>query len=147
MSFEPQFPGFLTGDIDISVLDPSGLVPETNIIQIPDAWAVRVRWHIEGGIVSLIAGNATWHVRVFLESIGPGLEQEVGAVNVTVGSVPLGPGGQRNYDETINIPGNLPGLQPGLYKMVVVATIENAGMPGMIAAFAEGPYLHFYQFP
>ncbi len=147
MSFEPQLPGFLTGDISLKVLDPHGLLPETNIIQIPDSWAVDVKWEISGGIVSLLDRNATWHIRVFLESIGPGLESEVGNANVTVGSVALGAGGSRQYNENIKIPGNIKDLTPGLYKLVVVATIENAGVPGMIAAFSEGPYLHFYQFP
>jgi hypothetical protein len=150
MPIEPQIPGFLTGTIVATVTDPAGVVPQTNIIQIADPWTVRVQWSITGGIVSVIDDKATWRLRVYLESLGPGLEALVGSADVQVDTVPLMPlpaPGTRSYDRIIPVPGNFPGLQPGAHKLVTVLTIDKSGVPGMIAGFVEGQVLQFYQFP
>jgi hypothetical protein len=144
MPFEPQMPGFLTGTINATVIDPAGLVPQTNIIQIPDQWRVRVQWSISGLFVPMLAPGATWKVSVYLESIGPGLESQVASLNVPLGA-PMGL--THTYDHTLIVPGNYPGLTAGAYKLVTVLTIDNGGAPWPMAGFVDGPVLQFYQYP
>ncbi len=142
MPFEPQtLP--INGSISTTVLDPTGQNPSNLIIQIPDAWAVRVVWSVAGDAVPMMAAAAQWRVRVSLESLGPGLEAQVGALNEPVGA----PAAMHTYDRIINIPGSFPGLTPGAYKLVTVLTLDNGGLPVPIAAFSEGPVVQFYQFP
>jgi hypothetical protein len=132
-----------TGSISAIVQDPSGQVPELTIIQIPDAWAVNVQWSISGAAVPAFAPTAQWHVRVSLESLGPGLEAIVGQITEPMGAPAL----SHSYNRTINVPGNFPGLTPGAYKLTTVVTLENGGVPCPLAGYVEGPVLQFYQFP
>ena len=141
-SFEPQLAPFLSGAIDTQVHD-TNLQP-LNIVRLTDAWHVHVQWNINGSIVPLIAG--TWHIKVFVESIGPGAEMEVASLDVPVTAEPL-VGLARSYDRRIVVPANLAGLTEGLYRITTVMTIDNGGARGMIAAFSEGPLLQFFQFP
>ncbi len=141
-SFEPQLAPFLSGSCDTQVHD-TNLQP-LNIVRLSDAWHVHVQWNIKGSIVPLI--NGTWHVKVYVESIGPGPEMEVASMDVPVNAEPLA-GLARSYNRRIVIPANLPNLIEGLYRVTTVITIENGGARGMIAAFDEGPILQFFQFP
>jgi hypothetical protein len=141
--FEPQMAPFLSGSCGTQVTDPTGLNPSPNIIQIADAWAVRVQWSVAGNFVVLMNPGALWRVRVMLESIGPGLEAQVATATVPVGAPAL----SHSYNQVLSIAANFPGLVPGAYKLTTVITIENGGLPGEIAAFDEGPVLQFYRFP
>lgn len=133
----------LTGNMTAIVQDPAGANPETHIIQIPDAWQVRVRWDVSGDAVTTFAEDALWRVRVSIESLGPGLEAIVGEITEPVGA----PAAAHNYDRTVNIPGSLAGLTPGPYKVVTVLTLENGGLPCPLAGYVEGPVVQFYQYP
>ncbi|HEX3049789.1 MAG TPA: hypothetical protein VHP83_03975 [Aggregatilineaceae bacterium] len=133
----------INGTITATVLDPNGQVPERTIIQIPDDWAINVRWSVAGNMVALFSPTAQWHVKVSLESLGPGMDLKVVDVTEAMGA----PAFAHNYDRTMNIPGNYPGLAAGAYKLVTVLTLENAGTPAPIAGYVEGPVLQFYQFP
>lgn len=132
-----------SGSITANVQDPLGQVPELTIIQIADAWSVRVQWDISGAAVPAFAPGALWHVRVSLESIGPGLEAVMAEITEPMGPPAL----SHNYDRTVNIPGSFPGLTPGAYKLTTVVTLENGGVPCPLAGYVEGPVLQFYQFP
>jgi hypothetical protein len=150
MPFEPQLPSWLEGTLSAAVRDPAGLKPSRTIIQIPDAWAVRVQWTVSGMLAGVVTESTTWHVRVYLESLGVGLEDEVGKADVLGNSVALSSSGERSYDITIPVPGNLVGLTAGAYKMVTVLTLDNGATPATplpIAGYVEGPVLQFYQYP
>lgn len=140
--FEPQtLP--LSGNITATVLDPLGQVPQSHIIQIADPWQVRVRWNVAGDAVTTFAPTAQWRIRIAVESLGPGLEANVGEIVEPVGA----PAASHSYDRTVNISGSFPGLTPGAYKLVTVMTLENGGLPCPLAGFIEGPVVQFYQFP
>jgi hypothetical protein len=100
---------------------------------------VRVDWHLDGTLKSMIAG--TWTVRLFVESMGPGPEAQIGSTNVPLVANP-------NYTATINVPANaLPAGPPasGVYKIVVVITHEAFGIKTEMAGFGEGPLVDVRQ--
>jgi len=140
--FEPQTLQ-ITVSISAHVHDPVGQNPDRHIIQIPDAWQVHVYWEVSGDAVTTFAPNAQWRVRVSLESLGPGLEAVVGEITELMGA----PASAHSYNRFINVPGNIPGLVAGAYKLVTVLTLENNGLPCPIAGYVEGPVLQFYEFP
>src|SRR5262245_23426229 len=133
MPFEPQMPGYITGSISTTVTDPTGLQPHSHIIQLADPWAINVKWGLSGGFVSMLCPGALWNVRVYLESLGPGAEFEVAALNEPVGASAA----SHNYDKTLVVAGGNPNLKPGAYKMVTVLTITNNGVPIQMAGFDE----------
>ncbi len=143
MPFEPDIPGYMSGGIRTTVQDPAGLQPHTHIIRLSDAWAIRVQWDISGGGVSGLAPTALWHVRAYLESIGPGNEFEVATLDEPLGAAAP----SHSYDKVLAVPAAHPLLAAGPYKLVTVITITNGGVPVQIAAYDEGPVLQFYQFP
>jgi hypothetical protein len=96
---------------------------------------VRVDWTLSGTLAGMIAG--TWTVRLFVESMGPGPEAQLGSVTVPLGLDP-------HYSATIHAgPGSLPAGPPasGVYKVVVVITHEAYGVKTEIAGFGEGPLI------
>jgi hypothetical protein len=134
----------------VEVLDASLVAPST-IIHLGDNWSARVNWRIDGPGVPGTAGD--WHVTAWLEQFGPGFEDQVGTTHdVPVDSVPLNPGPPQNrqYSETISIPGagaGAPALTPGVYRLVTMVTHTLPGpgaVPDAIAGFIEGPFLQFY---
>lgn len=140
MAFEPTFPEawshVFNGAIDTHVVDGNG-IPDTTIISLTDSWTLRVDWQVNGLLVGSIAG--TWHLRCYLESIGPGAEFEVASRNVTLT-------GGNNYSESFTIAPNV--AAPGLYKLVSVLTYTNIlGQPGLFAGYDEFGMLQFYPGP
>ncbi len=132
--FEHPFGGLLTGTISTLVEDPSGISPPSSIIQTDDAWQVVVSWNISGIAAMFLGGN--WTVRVFVESIGPGPEVQVGTTQV----VPLSaapPATSRSYNTTMPVGAGV--LPEGSYKLVTLLNYENAGVSGEMAAFVESP--------
>jgi hypothetical protein len=159
MPFEPQNPPFLTGTIDAEVFDTFLPAPQlTKIIPTAHPWRVQVQWSITGLNVGMINPAANWHVQVYLESLGPGLEARVGAQDVLYSTGLAIPPNTLSYDVPINVPGSFtappppPGgtpLTPGAYKLVTVVTIDWTNPAGIVVPFAiagyvEGPVLQFF---
>ena len=143
-TFEPQTPPLLSGSIATEVLDP-GSNP-ANVIHVTDAWKVHVTWSVTGSLAPLVPATGKWRVRVYSESIGPGLDQVVASKDYDVSQEPLDVTNTRSYDENLSIPANT--LAKGLYKIVTVITIDDNAMPVpnpiAIAAFGEGPFMQFF---
>jgi hypothetical protein len=139
MPFEPQNipPNFFTGTISaFAVLDPSGLQP-TTIIRTNDTWHVFISWRIAGIVADALAG--TWQVHAFLESMGPGLEAQVGSQTINLNADPTTP---RDYNALLTVP---PGTPAGTYKLVVTINyLTPANQPGFMAGYQEGPILQFF---
>lgn len=142
-----EFPGPYTGTgPDVTLIDPGGA--PTTIIDTDDPFQVQVDWSVGLPQATLLGGQ--WLVRAYAESVGPGQEIQLGAVQPT--QVPVSnfidvpP--DRRYQATINVPaGSLEaesdaGAQSsGVYKLVVVLTHQNLGSATVIAGFSEGPLI------
>ncbi|MEZ4868367.1 MAG: hypothetical protein R3C14_43970 [Caldilineaceae bacterium] len=137
--FETVFGTLLTGTIDTQVEDPAGINPPANIIQTDDPWDVKVDWSISGVAAPFLGGD--WKVTVYVESIGPGPEQQVGTTaNVPLASV--SPAFTRNYTTTVSVgAGTLPA---GSYKLVTLLNYSNGGLPQEMAAFDDGTIIQLY---
>lgn len=128
----PAAPAALDARVDaVVLLDLDG--SPNRVIDQGIGFNVRVDWHLDGTLKSMIAG--TWTVRLFVESMGPGPEAQLGTAVVALGANP-------NYSATINVgPNALPAGPPasGVYKLVVVITHEAFGVKSEMAGFGEGP--------
>lgn len=111
------------------VLDP-GDAPVT-VIDDSVNFRVRVNWNVPPGLAPFLGGQ--FRLRCFVESIGPGPEQQIGGTVV----VPVVPG-QQNYVNLMDVPaGTLPGEgaadpvsgQPvsGMYRISTVLQHLNGG--------------------
>ena len=112
------------------------------VIRADQEWAVRVRFDTSGDLSEVLTG--TWHVGVFIESIGPGLEAEIALLHT-----PLTPAaGTVNYSVDAIIPANsitVPDHQTMPFKLVTtVSYIQPDGKPGPMAGFLEGPIVQLY---
>lgn len=145
-AFEPTFPGqfatYFRGDIHTVISDPDG-VPASNIISLRDHFTLEVSWDMIGTMVGSIGG--IWHVRAYLESIGPGPEMLIASRDVKMT-------GQPHYHEAFNIdPDNLPDpnikkISEGMYKLGIVLTSTNLlGKPAPFAGYEEGNILQFFE--
>lgn len=132
--------GALDGSIvSVALLDPDS-TPNT-VLDRNLPFLVRVNWETHPLAPALALGG-DWHVRAFVESVGPGPEMQIGpTVVVSAGAGVVVPP-QKRYTATINVPPNtLPANAPasGIYKLVVVVTHINFGVKTEIAGFIEGP--------
>jgi len=153
--FETSYPG-ITGTIAAVAANGLGAgdaVPSENIVRIDQSWEVRVRWTVSGLVVPALAGN--FHLTVYLEALGPGVDEDlpnvVGpdelVVAFTSGTLA---GLTRSFDRTLTFGAGTPALPAAIrqqaYKMVVAVTYtETDGTPGPMAAFSEGPIVQFYR--
>jgi hypothetical protein len=142
MTFE-RAPGleYEMDNLEARVFDVGGNAP-TTIIKTSQAWQIRLVWEAVGVAVAFYSG--TYTVDAFIESIGPGLEQRLGPVNV-----PLNPG-QVNYTATIPVPATtvtLPAGQDSIpVKLVTTVTVRDGfNNPVPMAAYIEGPILQFFR--
>ncbi|MFN0091223.1 MAG: hypothetical protein ACKVWR_13285 [Acidimicrobiales bacterium] len=126
----------VTADLD-AVIDSIVLTDldgnPNSVIDRNVGFRVRADWHLDGTLKSMIAG--TWTVRMFVESMGPGPEAQLGSATVPLGANP-------NYTATINVaPNALPAGPPdsGVYKLVMVITHEAFGVKSEMAGFGDGP--------
>lgn len=144
MPFETPFPKFLfAGMINAFHQENGGAYPET-IIRTNQSWAVNVSWTTTGLATPMIDG--TWHLHLYLESMGPG--PDLNLIDPPDHVVPLAPGlSPVNYSVRIDVPAFTVAapLAGVLYKLVVTLTyFDITGAPGPMAAFEEGPILQFY---
>ena len=133
-----QFPNALLGPGQLlaTVNDNNG--NPTTVLDAGQQFSIDAIWSIDPVSALLMGGR--WEVAAYVESIGPGPEQQVGG---TV-RVPLN-GGQA-YAATVTVPANTLPNNPappnsGVYKLVTVLTHRNFGQVSDVAAVVEGPIL------
>lgn len=133
-----QFPNVLLGPgtFDAQILDNNG-APST-VLEANLPFTIRCSWSISPLAALLLGGQ--WSVAAYVESIGPGPEQEVGpAVTVALN-------GSTNYNADIVVPANTLPDDPapplsGTYKVVTLLTHRNFGKVTDVAAVVEGPII------
>lgn len=153
--FETSYPG-ITGSIASVAANGLGAgdaVPSENIVRIDQPWQVKVDWKVTGLVVPAMAGN--FHITIYLEALGPGLDEDlpnvIGPDEVVVPFISGALAGlTRSFSRTINFGAGTPALPANvrqqLYKMVVAVTYtETNSSPGPMAAFSEGPIVQFYR--
>ena len=127
-NFQPFFGGgALDGSVAATVTSPGN--PSPNIIKLGDAWDIKAKVHVEGGMspANPPQDAATeWLVEAFVESLGVGTEGKAGDARVltNLAAVAVPPGPVPGFDwtlPTITVAG--PFLSnSGVYRLVVVAT-------------------------
>jgi hypothetical protein len=146
MPFETPFPANLFAGSIIAVEHEHGGVAPQTIIRTDQSWAVNVSWTTTGLVTGMIAGS--WHLHVYLESIGPGADLDLTDAINPGHIIPLTPGiSPVNYFVHFDVLAGTVTAPPAgiLYKLAVTLTYFDAsGAPGPMAAFEEGPLLQFY---
>ncbi|HEX5811940.1 MAG TPA: hypothetical protein VFY38_07565 [Pseudonocardia sp.] len=131
-----QFPNLLLspGTFTAELIDNNG-VPST-VLEAGQEITVKAEWTISALAALLMGGQ--WEVAAYAESIGPGVEKQIGDTVVK----PLD--GSTNYNAEIKVPANTlpdnlgPG-ESGAYKVVVLLTHRNFGKVSDVAAIVEFP--------
>lgn len=133
-----QFPNTLLGPGQLlaTVNDNNG--NPTTVLDAGQQFTIDAIWSIDPVSALLMGGR--WEIAAYVESIGPGPEQQVGGTVL----VPLN-GGQA-YAATVTVPPNTLPNNPappnsGVYKLVTVLTHRNFGQVSDVAAVVEGPIL------
>src|SRR4051794_29753117 len=133
-----QFPNTLLGpgSFSATVVDNNGA--PSAVLEAGSPFTVQAAWSISALAALLLGGE--WQLAAYVESMGPGPEQQVGAtVNIALT-------GATNYNADITVPANTlpddvgPG-QSGTYKLVTLLTHRNFGSVTDVAAVVEGPIL------
>lgn len=140
--FDPLAPTVLDGDVSINVLDPDG--NPNMVLELNQPWSLEVTWYIDGPTVSSLGG--TWEIKAFLESMGPGFENQVGPtlskslVNIDASSTPT----HLVYKDTIAVPAGTP-PDEAIYRVTTTVTYRNIfGNRMAMAGFSTGPMIQFY---
>ena len=124
--------------MSVSVIDNSSA--PTTVLDSGEPFTVEVKWEVPSPTSDIIGGD--FRVRLFVESVGPGPEMQIGATEF-VPAVPF----QNNYDKTIIVAGGaLPGedvfpSSSGVYKIVAVLQHRNGGSANEVSGFAESPLI------
>jgi hypothetical protein len=149
MPFET--PKILADLFDVVNVSPRAVVHETEgpnpttIIRTDQDWYVDVEWDTVGPLTGLIGG--TWHLHVYLESMGPGKEYELFDKNAPPHEhdIPLTPGAAPvHYHLHPDIDPKI--VEPGAYKLVVTVTYTDlANTPFPMAGYWEGPIVQFIE--
>ena len=154
MPFETPHPTLLAGQITASVVHEhaAGAELPRTIIKAGDPWAVTVRWEMNGPdpvLWHMISGH--WHVRVNMESIGPGPEltlTDFADPNCQNQALPSATG---TYNCHFDIPGTVlseavvPDEGLAMKLVVLITYVDPLGHRGPIAGYEEGPILQFYR--
>ncbi len=131
-----QFPNVLLGPgtFSAAVIDNNGA--PSAVLEAAAPFTIQASWSVTALAALLLGGE--WQLAAYVESMGPGPEQQVGAtVNVALT-------GATNYNANITVPaGTLPDNpgpgQSGTYKLVTLLTHRNFGNVTDVAAVVEGP--------
>ena len=130
-----QFPNVLLGPgtFDAQILDNNG-APST-VLEASAPFTVHCDWTISALAALLLGGE--WQVAAYVESIGPGPEQEIGEVTLALT-------GATNYSADISVAANTLPDDPapplsGAYKVVVLLTHRNFGNVTDVAGVVDGP--------
>jgi hypothetical protein len=128
-------PTFAPSTFDAEVLDNNG-APKT-VLDAGTDFIIRTRMDLSDDARLVLGGK--FQVAAYVESIGPGPEQQVGptVTHVNNGTTPV------VLDILVGggtLPNNPPPGQSGAYKVVTLLThLDNAGNVDDVAAVAEGP--------
>lgn len=133
-----QFPNLLLdpGTFSATVLDNNGA--PSSVLDAGLAITIRTDWTISPLAALLMGGQ--FEVAAYVESIGPGPEQQVGPTVVR----PLNGGTTFTADIVVppnTLPDNLGPGQSGAYKVVVLLTHRNFGVVSDVSAVVDGPVL------
>jgi hypothetical protein len=137
-----QYPTQLLGpgEFKAEVKDNNGA--PSSVLDAGLDFTISTTWEISALAALLLGGE--WHVAAYVESIGPGPEQQIGPTEVRLLN------GGTTYAADIVVPANtLPNLDPaapnpapsGAYKIVTLLTHKNFGSFSDVAAIVEGPIL------
>jgi hypothetical protein len=131
-----QFPNLLLspGDFTAVLVDNNGA--PSSVLDAGLDFKVKADWNISP-LAALLMGGV-WEVAAYVESIGPGREQQVGPT----ATVPLN--GTTPYSTEITVPAgtlpnNLSAGESGAYKVAVLLTHRNFGAVSDVAAVVELP--------
>ena len=131
-----QFPNVLLGPgtFTAAVIDNNGA--PSSVLEANQPFTIQCSWNISALAALLLGGQ--WQVAAYVESIGAGPEQEVGA------AVTVALNGGTSYNATIVVPANTLPDDPapplsGTYKLVTLLTHRNFGHVTDVAAVVEGP--------
>lgn len=117
-------------------------VPErkSKLIRTDQDWGVTFNWSTAGNMAGSLAGD--WHLRVYLEKMGPGDGPPVNPVTKKYETT----ADPQDYSESITIQkGTVP---PGLYKVTAAITMTGPDpnhYPTPIAMMGEGPLIQVYK--
>ena len=133
-----QFPNVLfgPGSVTATVQDNNGA--PSSVLEAGLPFTVHVDWSIDALAALLLGGQ--WELAVYVESIGPGPEQQIGPTVIT----PLT--GATTYAANVLVPANTlpddPGApNSGVYKVATVLTHRNFGSITDVVGVVEGPVL------
>jgi hypothetical protein len=153
--FETSYPG-VSGTIDAVAANGLGVLditPSENIIRTDQPWEVALKWDVTGLVVPAMAGD--FHVTIYLEALGPGVDQDLpnvpGPDEVVIPFISgTLTGLTRTFNHTIGFTAGTPALPANVrqraYKLIAAVTYtETDGTPGPMAAFTEGPIVQFYR--
>jgi hypothetical protein len=131
-----QFPNILLGPgtFDAQLIDNNG--SPSSVLEASAPFTVHSTWSISPLAALLLGGQ--WQLAAYVESIGPGPEQEIGA------AVTVALNGSTNYTADITVPANTLPNNPappasGTYKVVMLLTHRNFGNVTDVAGVVEGP--------
>lgn len=142
-------PAIMSATIAAKISEVDGESP-ASVIDINEDWFVDVNWQLSGPLEHLICGS--WCVRLFLENIGPGGDDE--EFQNQEGLISLNPCGDGNYRALIPVPaGTIPVENCGTpYQAVVGVTYLTPCLtfPGSPAdtcrSYIPGPFAAFVSF-
>jgi len=135
-------PQGVAGSISVKPLDPASPGTTPYIIETKNPFEVLVEWEIHGPTAPFVGGE--WQLRLFIDPVD-GLASTQGqlgpAALVPLGSPPSPPS-PRPYSHTFQFGRNT--VTKGVYHMTAVLTYDNGGAQLEMAAFAEIPFIEFY---
>jgi hypothetical protein len=124
--------------------DPTATTPTDTVIRADEPWTIHLEWKVDGILVPVVTG--TWHVNVYLESMGPGPEFQL-PLPIVEHRFNVEPG-TTNYAFNHRVdPGTVPVEIGHSRPYMLVATVvfhQPNGQPGPMAGFYEQPMLQFY---
>jgi len=124
--------------VAVEVIDLGG--NPNRVIDAGNGFDVQVTWHLTGILAPLIKND--WHVRLFAESIGPGIEAKL-TESTAVAAVLVSPT-DVHLSTTLSVPaaqtlGMVNAEGDGVYELVIVIAHDNVvNVRDTMAGFADG---------
>ena len=117
-----QFPAVGEGTFTAKVLDNNG--SSATVLEASKPIQIEVSWEIDSESARVLGGE--WLVSAYVESIGPGPEQQIGPTRVVTVD------GRTNYATMIVVPANTLPDNPappfsGVYRIVTLLLLRNFG--------------------
>jgi hypothetical protein len=118
------------------------------VLELDRPCTVELEWQLESNApgshpVDLIDG--TWEVKVSVESIGKGMEDEIANANVPLAAFTSSSPALRTWQHTFNIAANTI-KDEAVYRIGTLITYRDpSGNRRAMAGFSEGPLVTFYK--